>query len=78
MVVQIINLFFLLVAVGKAYSILSDPHSRNQYDMYGEEGLHISQGTSGQSDFSPDEVFRRFFGNNFTFSSEDGGRCATH
>jgi len=59
------------VAVGKAYSVLSDPTRRNQYDRFGEDGLR-SQGLSQeQQDVSPDDLFRMFFGENFTFSPQE-------
>ncbi len=58
------------IAVGKAYSILSDSSRRNQYDRFGEDGLQ-SHGVAPEPDFSPDDVFRMFFGDNFAFGADD-------
>ena len=52
--------------MSKAYAVLSDPEKRRQYDLLGEEGLNASaQHQHFQQDFSPDDIFRMFFGNDF-------------
>lgn len=62
----------LVVAVGNAYSVLSDSGHRNQYDRYGEDGLK-GQSASAAPEVSPDDLFRMFFGDNFAFN--DDSKC---
>jgi curved DNA-binding protein CbpA len=45
----------LFKMISEAYSILSDPHKREKYDLYGREGLDSSDITFG-------ETFRQLFG----------------
>ncbi|CAF0840826.1 unnamed protein product [Rotaria sordida] len=60
-------------AIGKAFSILSDPKKRQQYDQYGQamEPQHNHSSTGGRQyyyysdaddDFSAEELFNLFFG----------------
>ncbi len=65
-------LFFFTTAIGKAFSILSDPKKREDYDQYGQamEPQNQRSGRGGQyyyysdedDDFSADEIFNLFFG----------------
>lgn len=62
------------IAIGKAFSVLSDPKKREQYDQYGqamEPQYHRSGHTGGRQqyyyyedddDFSAEEIFNMFFG----------------
>lgn len=64
--------------MSRAYSILSDEEKRNRYDRFGEEGLRASGMNGGRTyyssydydEFDPNEIFRMFFGNNFSFGDE--------
>jgi len=70
------NIIILFVtAIGKAFSILSDPKKREQYDQYGqamEPQYHRSSNGGGRGshhyyyedddDFSAEEIFNLFFG----------------
>lgn len=55
--------------MGNAYSILSDAGRRNQYDRFGEDGLR-GQSVAAEPDLSPDDLFRMFFGDNFSFNDD--------
>ncbi|OMJ09087.1 Mitochondrial protein import protein MAS5 [Smittium culicis] len=46
--------------ISHAYDILSDPHKREVYDRYGEEGL--SGGDGGMGGASAEDLFTQFFG----------------
>ena len=58
--------------------MLSDEEKRNRYDRFGDEGLQASGMNGGRAhytyayddDFDPNEIFRMFFGNNFSFGDE--------
>lgn len=61
--------------------MLSDDEKRNRYDRFGEEGLQASGMNGGgrasyhyayEDEFDPNEIFRMFFGNNFSFGDEGG------
>ena len=67
----------MVVAVGKAYSVLSDPTRRNQYDRFGEDGLRTQGVGPEQQDVSPDDIFKMFFGENYSFSSHDSESLRT-
>ena len=77
--------------VGKAYATLSDKQKRQQYDVYSEEDASSSQlrqpsgfGPSGAyyrqrhpGFITPEEqIFRMFFGNNFSFEHDLRRRAA--
>ena len=62
--------------------MLSDKEKRNRYDQFGEEGLQASGMNGGRAsyhytfdddEFDPNDIFRMFFGNNFSFGDE--GTC---
>ena len=56
------NLSVCSLAISKAYSVLSDPDKRHQYDMYGEEGLRPSTNhTHYYTEFDQFELFRQMF-----------------
>lgn len=70
-----IRLFLFSIAIGKAFSVLSDPKKREQYDQYGhamEPQYHRSGRQTGgrqqyyyyddDDDFSAEELFNIFFG----------------
>lgn len=60
-------------AVSNAYEVLSDKEKRKRYDMYGVQGVRRSQGGGASyhrgfhGDVDPEDLFRQFFGQNFTF-----------
>lgn len=71
--VQALTGFVCLLAIGKAFSILSDQKKREQYDQYGqamEPQQRRSNTRSGaqyyyaddDDDFSAEEIFNMFFG----------------
>ena len=77
MMMIFVYLFFIIIlffeiAIGKAFSILSDPNKREQYDRYGhamEPQYHRGSSSGGQyyhyyedDDFSAEEIFNLFFG----------------
>lgn len=55
--------------ISHAYEVLSDPHKREIYDQYGEEGLN-GEGGPGMS---PQDIFSQFFGGGF-FGGAFGGQ----
>ena len=59
-------------AISNAYSVLSDPDKRKQYDMYGEEGLRQSSGghTHYYADFDQFDLFRQMFNDDFFADSK--------
>ncbi|RLN63065.1 hypothetical protein BBJ29_001860 [Phytophthora kernoviae] len=59
-------------AVGKAFTILSDPDKRAHYDRYGDDAPVQNQGGRGgrgyrpqEEDITPEEIFNMFFGGGF-------------
>lgn len=59
-------------AVGKAFSVLSDPEKRNQYDLYGPDDVNITSGgyrgrggVDSEDQFNAEEIFNMFFGGAF-------------
>lgn len=54
-------------AVGKAFTILSDPDKRAHYDRYGDSGPQAAtqQRRYQTDDVSPEEIFNMFFGGGF-------------
>ncbi|ORX53819.1 DnaJ-domain-containing protein [Piromyces finnis] len=54
--------------ISHAYEILSDPHKRETYDSFGEEGL---SGDAGGMGMNPEDLFSSFFG--FGGSSRNSG-----
>ncbi|GJQ12012.1 hypothetical protein GpartN1_g3803.t1 [Galdieria partita] len=55
----------LFKRVSHAYEILSDPHKREIYDKYGEEGLHGSGKAGDRQFFDSEDLFGAFFGFSF-------------
>jgi len=68
------RIFFSCLAIGKAFSVLSDAKKRQDYDQYGqamEPQNHRGANTGGRQryyycdeddDFSAEEIFNIFFG----------------
>lgn len=50
------------VDISQAYSVLSDPEKRKNYDKYGEKGLDVSGAASTFQHVNPFEIFNKFFG----------------
>jgi DnaJ-class molecular chaperone len=49
--------------ISEAYSVLSDPEKRNQYDQFGHSGFSQFGGRGGfRMDIDPFEIFSQFFG----------------
>lgn len=73
-----LNVVWYFLAIGNAFSILSDPEKRRKYDLYGSESVTSQHSRrNGEWDYShgfeaemtPEEIFNMFFG--FT----DGMNC---
>ena len=66
------KLVLFLIAVGKAFAVLSDSEKRERYDRYGPEGVdeglrrrrrHSSSSSEYEEEaFDPEELFNMFFG----------------
>lgn len=67
-------MFSCPIAVSKAYATLSDPTRRNDYDRFGEDGLHAFPATASPD--SPDDYLRFVFSNREDFFNlfEDDGK----
>ncbi|KAJ0404026.1 hypothetical protein ATCC90586_001324 [Pythium insidiosum] len=56
-------------AVGKAFTVLSDPEKRAHYDRYGDQApettAHTRARRYNEDDISPEEIFNMFFGGGF-------------
>ena len=62
--------------IAEAYSVLSDPQKKAQYDRFGHAGVGGAGGYGGQGGFSMDDIFSQFgdiFGDGSPFGSFFGG-----
>ena len=67
---------FLLLAIGTAYAVLSNPEKRKQYDQFGDDKGQAARHGHGHADFhrgfeadiSPEDLFNMFFGGGFPSS----------
>lgn len=60
------------IKIGEAYSVLSDPEKRQQYDQFGPDAFsQFGRGGRGgfRMDIDPFDIFSQFFGGNDIFSS---------
>lgn len=59
--------------IGEAYSILSDPKKRKQYDQFGKAGLQNNGQGSGFSSMDAQDIFRMFMGGGHSHGGHQGG-----
>ena len=66
----------MLLAIGTAYAVLSNPEKRKQYDQFGDDKGQAARHGHGHGDFhrgfeadiSPEDLFNMFFGGGFPSS----------
>jgi DnaJ-class molecular chaperone len=58
--------------ISEAYTVLSDPEKKKQYDMYGKDGVNNPGGVhfSTSGNMNPDELFRQVFGGGDFFGGD--------